>query len=49
MKNIAKRDVKIFLLGMFAMIVIEVVYDWAEHVQDFKEGFKAGFSGEVNK
>lgn len=45
MKNITKRDVKIFIFGMLAMIAIEIVYDRADHVQSFKRGFSDGFNG----
>jgi hypothetical protein len=39
MKNITKRDVKVFLLGMLAMFLISVAYDWDENVKAFNDGF----------
>ncbi|MBL7874417.1 MAG: hypothetical protein JNL53_02060 [Cyclobacteriaceae bacterium] len=41
MKNITKRDVKTFLLGMLFMFLILLIYDW----QEFKRGFNNGFNG----
>jgi hypothetical protein len=35
----SKRDVKVFLLGMLAMFLIELVVEW----KDFIAGFKVGF------
>ena len=48
MKNISKRDIKIFLLGMLAMFLIDVVVDWPDFVEGFKDGSK-GLGGEVIK
>jgi hypothetical protein len=39
MKNITKRDIKIFLLGMLAMFLIEVIINWEDAVRGFNEGF----------
>ncbi|MBX2967698.1 MAG: hypothetical protein KF845_16270 [Cyclobacteriaceae bacterium] len=44
MKNITKRDVKIFILGMLTMIMIEFITDWSSHVQAAKRGFNDGFN-----
>lgn len=41
MKKITKHDVKIFLLGMLAMLLITLIYDWDE----FTKGFKDGLNG----
>lgn len=30
MKDITKRDVKVFLLGMLAMLFITLIYNWDE-------------------
>lgn len=48
MKNISKRGIKIFLLGMFTMFLIDVVVDWPDFVEGFKDGSK-GLGGEVIK
>jgi len=45
MKKITKRDIYIFLLGMFVLLVIQSVYDWNKAVKDFKEGFNIGYNG----
>jgi hypothetical protein len=39
MKSIAKRDVKIFLLGMLVMFLISLAFDWDESVRAFNDGF----------
>jgi hypothetical protein len=41
MKNISKRGIKLFLLGMLAMLLIELVYDWKDAVQGFKDGYSS--------
>ena len=41
MKKITKHDVKIFLLGMLAMLLITLIYDWGE----FTNGLKDGLNG----
>ncbi len=43
MRNISKRDVKVFLLGMLTMFLIEVALDWRGSVEDFKRGFRDGY------
>lgn len=41
--KITKREVRFFLLGMLAMFLVEVVWDWKDSVAEFKRGFnKAG-------
>ena len=42
MKNITKRDIKVFLIGMLAMLLIEAVYDWDSTIRGFKDGYKSG-------
>ncbi len=37
--NITKREVRAFLLGVLAMLLFVVIYEWKE--------FKAGFTGAV--
>ena len=44
MKNITKRDVKIFLLGMLAFFLIEFALDPQQMIGDFVDGFKNGYS-----
>lgn len=39
MKNISKRDVKIFILGFFSFFVINLISDWEGHKEDFKRGW----------
>jgi hypothetical protein len=43
--NVTKRDVKVFLLGMLAMFLILLAYDWDEFVQ----GLKGGYNKEIKK
>ncbi|MEQ9378291.1 MAG: hypothetical protein RIG68_24075 [Imperialibacter sp.] len=42
--KITKRDVKFFLLGLLAMLVIETIYDWEGTKQAFKDGWAHGMS-----
>ncbi len=42
MKNISKRDVKIFLLGVLTMFLIELAFSWEVAVQGFKDGYNYG-------
>ena len=37
--NISKRDIKVFFIGMFIMLLVVLIYDWRE----FKSGFSAGY------
>jgi hypothetical protein len=39
MKKITSRDVKVFLLGMLAMFLITLVYEWPEFMEGFKDGY----------
>jgi hypothetical protein len=39
--QITKRDVKIFLLGMFTMFLIILIYEWDDAVESFKEGYES--------
>jgi hypothetical protein len=43
-KNITKRDVKVFLLGMLALFLIEFALDPKQMIGDFVDGFKEGYS-----
>jgi hypothetical protein len=49
MKKITKRDVAIFLLGMFTFFMIESICDWKNSIKDFKEGFNMGHSMGTHK
>ncbi len=40
--KITKRDVAIFFLGIFAMLFIDLVWDWNSSVDAFKDGWKDG-------
>ncbi|WP_339791553.1 hypothetical protein [uncultured Imperialibacter sp.] len=42
--KITKRDVLFFCIGVVAMFVLEVVYDWDDHKKAFDEGYKKGYS-----
>lgn len=39
MKNLTKRDILFFLAGVFAMLLIETIYDWDSAKQSFMKGF----------
>lgn len=41
-KTITKRDMKFFFLGIFAMFLLNVIVDWEDSVEAFKEGIHAG-------
>jgi hypothetical protein len=49
MKNINKRDIKLFLLGMLAMLLMEAIYDWDGTVGRFLNGMKHGMVEELKK
>jgi len=38
--KISGRDIRIFFLGMFCMLLIILIYDW----KDFKRGFAEGYN-----
>ncbi|WP_198012043.1 hypothetical protein [Gillisia sp. CAL575] len=40
--NIKVRDVKFFILGIFAFFIFSVIYDWKDNVKSFREGFAKG-------
>lgn len=44
MKNITKRDIKAFFLGMVALLLIEIAFDFDGTVGDFIRGFNDGFN-----
>jgi 1,4-dihydroxy-2-naphthoate octaprenyltransferase len=39
MKKITKRDLLFFVLGLLAMLMFELLYNWTDHVKDFKDGY----------
>lgn len=45
--KITKRDVLFFILGFMALFLIEVVFDWDNHVKSFKEGMAAAKSPRI--
>ncbi len=38
MKNISRRDVKMFLFGISTMLLITLILDWDSAVQGFNDG-----------
>jgi hypothetical protein len=48
MKNISKRDIKVFFLGMLTMFLVILAFDWPDFVEGFMEGSK-GLRSEVIK
>ncbi len=42
--KLSKRDIIFFLLGLFSMFLIDVIWNWDDHVADFKRGFKDGYN-----
>ena len=45
--KITKREVGFFFLGLFTMLLIELVWNWNDNVKAFKEGFDAGYNGNI--
>ena len=41
MKNITKRDVKAFLLGVLFLFALDVIFDWKENKEAFWNGYNA--------
>ena len=39
MKNITKRDIKVFLLGMLVILMISIASDWDSAVRGFNDGW----------
>lgn len=40
--KISRRDVKFFFLGFLTFFIIELIGNWDENVEDFKQGWKDG-------
>lgn len=38
------RDFKFFILGIFAMFVFVIIYDWSDFVDGFQSGYDRGFN-----
>lgn len=41
MKKITKRDIGFFVLGLLAMLIIELVFDWEGAVQAANDGYNS--------
>ena len=39
--NITSRDFKFFILGVFAMLMFVIIYDWDEFEKGFKDGYNS--------
>lgn len=39
MKKICGRDIRFFLLGVLAMLLFVIAYDWEEFKQGFQDGY----------
>lgn len=44
MKNITKRDLLFFVVGLVAMSLIESAYNWRETTSSIKRGFNDGYN-----
>jgi len=44
MKNITKRDVSFIFIGIFTMLIIEIIWDWKNVVQGAKDGWNESHS-----
>ncbi len=42
--KITKRDVLFFVLGLLTFFIIELILNWGEAVEGFKEGYEDGLS-----
>lgn len=40
--KITKRDLGSFFLGVFVMIILDLIFNWSENVADFKRGVNDG-------
>ena len=47
--NISKRDLKVFMLGILAAVLLILVFDWGNELDDFKHGFMDGLTGRPYK
>lgn len=46
--NITKRDIGFFFLGILALFVFEIIWDWDRHIESFWEGYERGAVIEKN-
>ena len=44
----SKRDVKIFIAGVVTFMIINIAWNWEENLQDFKDGYNAGYNDARN-
>ena len=44
MKKITKRDVLFFFIGIFTMLIIDIIWDWKNVVQGAKDGWNESHS-----
>lgn len=42
--KVTKRDIKFFIAGILAWILISFVWDWEQNIQDFKDGYNEGYN-----
>lgn len=42
MKKITKREIIAFLLGIFALFLVESIYDWEGTKKAFQKGYEEG-------
>jgi hypothetical protein len=40
--NITKRDIKFFFLGVLALFLIDLAWNWDQNWKDMKNGWKDG-------
>jgi hypothetical protein len=41
--KITSRDIKFFVLGLIAAVVIDFAWNWEEKMQEAKEAYKEGY------
>ena len=46
--NISKRDIKFFVAGLIAAMIISFIWDWEKNIQDMKDGYSAGYNDARN-
>lgn len=44
MKKITKREIIVFLLGIFTLFLIEIIYDWDGTKNAFQKGYRDGYN-----
>jgi hypothetical protein len=42
--KISKRDIKYVLLGMFLLLVLEIMFNWSSSISNFKRGLSDGYN-----